>query len=148
MGGYFLDHGQGEIADLGIAKMRLIVPEEETGGGFSVAEFHGQEGAWTVPHIHERMEESFYVLDGSFVFTLDTREVTAKQGDFVMVPRGTPHLIRAGAGGGALLAIFTPAGLERMFLELGRLPAASITDPAVRADISKRHDSVPVPAKS
>ena len=144
MDGYFLDHGQGEIADLGVVRMRLIVPGEETGGAFAVAEFRGQEGTWTVPHIHERMEESFYVLEGTFVFTLGEREVGAKQGDFVMVPRGTPHLMRAGPGGGALLTIFTPAGLERMFMELGRLPKASITDTAARAEISKRHDSVPV----
>ena len=144
MDGYFLDHRQGEIADLGVVRMRLIVPGEETGGAFAVAEFRGQEGTWTVPHIHERMEESFYVLEGTFVFTLGEREVGAKQGDFVMVPRGTPHLMRAGPGGGALLTIFTPAGLERMFMELGRLPKASITDTAARAEISKRHDSVPV----
>ncbi len=144
MGGYFLDHGQGEIADLGVVKMRLIVPEDDTGGAFALAEFRGQEGAWTVPHIHERMEESFYVLEGTFDFILGEREVRAKQGDFVMVPRGTPHLMRAGAGGGALLTLFTPAGLERMFMELGRLPSASITDPAVRAEIARHHDSVPV----
>ena len=49
-----------------------------------------------------------------------------------MVPRGTPHVMRAGPGGGALLTLFTPAGLEKMFIELGRLPATSITDPKER----------------
>jgi len=31
-----------------------------------------------------------------------------------------------------------------IFMELGRLPATSITDPKVRAEIAKRHDSVAV----
>jgi hypothetical protein len=31
-----------------------------------------------------------------------------------------------------------------MFLELGGLPAETITDPKVRAEIAHRYDSVPV----
>ena len=38
-----------------------------------------------------------------------------------------------------------PAKLEKMFMELGWLTATSITDPKARAEIAKRHDSVPVP---
>jgi hypothetical protein len=84
------------------------------------------------------------VLEGSFDFTLGDHEVEAKPGAFVLVPRGMPHIMRAQPGGGALLVLWTPGGLEEMFLELGRLPAASITNPAVRAEIAKRHDSLPV----
>jgi mannose-6-phosphate isomerase-like protein (cupin superfamily) len=109
-----------------------------------VAEFRGSEGRWTIPHVHMGMEESFYVLEGAFTFTCGDRQIDAKQGAFVMVPRGTSHVISAGKGGGALLTLFTPAGLEEMFLELGRLPAESITNPNVRAEIAQRHDSVPV----
>jgi hypothetical protein len=36
-----------------------------------------------------------------------------------------------------------PGGLEEMFFELADLPPGAITDPAVRAAISARHDSVP-----
>lgn len=146
MEGYFLDHDQGEVADLGAISMRLIVAKAQTNGALAVAEFRGPEGPWTVPHVHRRMEESFYVLDGTFTFRCGERDVEVKQGAFVMVPRGTPHLVSGGSGGGALLTMFAPGGLEEMFLELGRLPADSITDPQVRAEIAKRHDSVPVQA--
>ena len=103
MDGYFLEQTHGEVANLGVASMRLLVSKAQTSGALAVAEFRGAEGPWTVPHI-----------------------------------------LRAGPGGGALLVLWTPGGLEQMFLELGRLPAASITDPAVRAEIAKRHDAVPV----
>ncbi len=119
MDGYFVDRVDGAVANLGIVRMRLVISQEDTEGTFAVAEFRGGEGFWTVPHVHERMEESFYVLEGGFVFTVGGREVEAKKGGFLMVPRGTPHLIRAEPGGGALLALFTPAGLEKMFMELG-----------------------------
>lgn len=144
MDGYFLDGGSGQIADLGVIRMRLLVAAKDTNGALGVAEFRGDEGVWTVPHIHRRMEESFYVLDGTFDFTVGAREVEAGAGAFLVVPRGTPHVIRCGAGGGTLLTLFTPGGLEEMFLELGRLPAGSITDPDIRAAIASRHDSVPV----
>jgi len=144
MQGYFRDQAQGEIANLGVVSMRLIVSKAETKGAFAVAEFRGSEGRWTIPHIHTGMEESFYVLEGTFTFTCGDRQIDAKQGAFVMVPRGTSHVMSAGKGGGALLTLFTPAGLEEMFLELGRLPAESITNPKVRAEIAQRHDSVPV----
>lgn len=144
MGGHYVAGAEGEVADLGVARMRLVLREEDTNGLLSVAEFRGSDGPWTVPHVHEHMEESFYVLEGNFSFTVAGRQIDAAQGDFVMVPRGTPHVIHAGSGGGALLALFTPGGLERMFLELGGLPADSITDPKVRAEISSRHDSKPV----
>jgi hypothetical protein len=37
-----------------------------------------------------------------------------------------------------------PGGLEEMFFELGTLPANAIRDPAARAAISARYDSIPV----
>lgn len=143
MEGYFLDQAEGEVVDLGIVSMRLVVSSAETKGAFAVAEFRGQEGRWTVPHIHERMEESFYVLQGEFDFTCGDRHLEAKEGSFVLVPRGTAHVMSARPGGGALLALFAPGGLEEMFMELGRLPADSITNPEVRAEIASRYDSLP-----
>lgn len=144
MDGYFLDQAEGEVADLGIVRMRLVVSSAETNGAFAVTEFRGSEGRWTVPHIHERMEEAFYVLEGSFDFTCGDRDIEAGEGSFILVPRGTVHVMSARPVGGALLAIFAPGGLEEMFMELGRLPADSITNPKVRAEIASRYDSLPV----
>ena len=59
------------------------------------------------------------------------------------MPRGTRHGITAGAEGGRFLTLMVPGGLEEMFFELADLPPDSITDPAARAAISARHDSIP-----
>jgi hypothetical protein len=45
--------------------------------------------------------------------------------------------------GGRCLVLMVPGGLEEMFFELADLPPGALTDPAVRAAISARHDSVP-----
>jgi quercetin dioxygenase-like cupin family protein len=140
------DRATGPVADLGVVRMRLVVAEAETNGAFAVGEFRGGSGLWTVPHVHRAMEESFYVLEGTFTFTCGEREIEAGPGAFVLVRRGTAHVMRAHERGGALLTTFVPGGLEEMFLELSRLGPDAITDPAVRARVAQRFDSVPVGA--
>jgi quercetin dioxygenase-like cupin family protein len=135
--------GEGRTVDLGIIEMRVLAAGEATGRSFTLAEYTGGEGPWTVPHLHRGMEESFYVLDGEFTFAVGDQTISAGAGSYILVPRGTRHVISAEAGGGRLLTLMVPGGLEEMFFELGDLPPDSITDPAVRAAISARHDSVP-----
>ena len=92
--------GEGQTVDLGIIQMRVLAAgDATTGRAFTLAEFTGGEGPWTVPHIHHAMEESFYVLDGQYVFTVGEEEIPAGPGSYVLVPRGTRHTITAGAGG-------------------------------------------------
>ena len=136
--------GEGEVADLGIVRMRVLAAgEPTTNRSFSLLEFSGDRGPWTVPHIHQGMEESFYVLDGEFTFAVGEQRITTEPGSYVLVPRGTPHMMAAGAGGGRLLCFMVPGGLEEMFFELAQLPPDSITDSAARAAISSQYDSVP-----
>ena len=132
-----------DTLDLGIVTVRLLATAEQTNGAFAVGEFSGGEGPWTVPHVHQHTEESFYVLDGAFTFTLDAEEVQAGPGSFVVVPRGTRHELRAAPGGGRLLTLWVPGGTEAMFVELSRMPPGSLRDPEVRKAISARFDSVP-----
>lgn len=140
---HVVEASRGDTFDLGIATLRLLVATDQTNGTFALGEFAGAEGSWTVPHVHEKTEESFYVLDGHFTFTLGEDDVEAVPGSFILVPRNTKHVMRAGPGGGRFLTLWTPGGLEAMFVELSRMPADSLRDPEVRKAISARFDSVP-----
>ena len=135
--------GEGKTVDLGVVQMRVLAAGEATSQAFTLAEFTGGPGPWTVPHIHHGMEESFFVLDGEFTFAVGDQQVAAGPGSYVLVPRGTRHAITAGTGGGRFLTLMVPGGLEEMFFELAGLPPDSITDPAARDAISARHDSIP-----
>jgi len=136
--------GEGRTVDLGVIQMRVLAAgEATTGGAFTLAEFTGGAGAWTVPHLHRGVQESFFVLDGEFTFAVGEQQIAAGPGSYILVPRGTRHTITAGAGGGRFLTLMVPGGLEEMFFELAGLPPDGITDPAVRAAISARHDSIP-----
>jgi quercetin dioxygenase-like cupin family protein len=137
--------GEGRSVDLGVVGMRVLAGGDVTGKAFTLAEFSGTgSGAWTVPHLHREMEESFFVLDGSFTFTVGGRAIEATSGAYILVPRGTAHTITAAEGGGRFLTLMVPGGLEEMFFELGLLPPNAIRDPAARAAIPARYDSIPI----
>jgi hypothetical protein len=138
--------GQGRTVDLGVVQMRVLANgAAANGGAFALTEFSGTgEGAWTVPHLHRGFEESFFILDGLFTFTVGEEAIEASAGMYLLVPRGTAHTISAAAGGGRFLTLMVPGGLEEMFFELGRLPPNAIRDPSARAAISSRYDSIPV----
>jgi mannose-6-phosphate isomerase-like protein (cupin superfamily) len=143
--GHVVAPGDGRIVDLGVARMRVLAAGQDvTRGAFTLTEFTGGRGPWTVPHLHRGMEESFFVLDGEFTLTVGDKEVTAGPDSFVVVPRDTRHVFAATTDLARCLVLMVPGGLEEMFYELGSLGADSLRDPAVRAAISARYDSVPV----
>lgn len=69
----------------------LAQQQATTDGAFTLAEFTGGQGSWTVPHIHREMEESFFVLAGEFTFAVGEQEIAAGPGAYILVPRGTRH---------------------------------------------------------
>jgi mannose-6-phosphate isomerase-like protein (cupin superfamily) len=130
---------------MGAVQMRVLAAgEPTTDRAFTLTEFSGTEGAWTVAHVHRDTQESFFVLDGEFTFTVGEERVEAGPGTYLLVPRATPHMIHAGTGGGRLLTLMVPGGLEDMFFALSELPPGGITDPAARTAISSGFDSIPV----
>jgi quercetin dioxygenase-like cupin family protein len=83
-------------------------------------------------HLHSREDESFFVLDGSFVFDCGDTSWEGGQGAFVSLPAGTPHRYKAGEQGGSLLMLFTPSGMEGYFRDWAELVRAhKMTDAAM-----------------
>jgi len=42
-------------------------------------------------HHHEREDELFYVVKGSFTMRLKEEDVEVNEGEFIIIPRGTEH---------------------------------------------------------
>ena len=42
-------------------------------------------------HIHEKSDELFYVIEGTFEIELDNDIVTMEQGDVIIIPKGLRH---------------------------------------------------------
>jgi quercetin dioxygenase-like cupin family protein len=102
---------------------------DDTHGALTVAELTAGPELGPPPHIHRNNDESFYIIEGTFDFSLAGRPFTARAGAFVHLPKGVVHTHRAGGGAPArALVIQTPAGVERFIEEAGK-PA---TDTSVR----------------
>jgi quercetin dioxygenase-like cupin family protein len=131
------------VYPLGVVDMRLLAASAETGGEFALGEFSGARGSWTIPHVHRQSLEAFYVLDGRFTFTVGSEDRLVEAGGLLLVPRNTRHVLRAEQDGGRLLVLWTPGGLEQMFVELSRLAPDALRDPATRKAVAERFDSIP-----
>jgi len=42
-------------------------------------------------HIHEKSDELFYVIEGTFDMELDKEIITVEQGDIIIIPKGVRH---------------------------------------------------------
>jgi mannose-6-phosphate isomerase-like protein (cupin superfamily) len=66
------------------------------------------------PHAHVTEDDSFYMLEGELVFTVDGEEVTAGPGTFVLVPPGVPHGFANHTDEQArFVNVHAPAGFDR-----------------------------------
>jgi quercetin dioxygenase-like cupin family protein len=128
-GGVHLDRGEGNSYWLLTDLHTFKVVGEETNGAFTVAELTAGPELGPPPHIHRNNDESFYILEGTFEFSLAGQPFTADAGAFVHLPKGVVHTHRAGGGKPArALVIQSPAGVERFIAEAGK----RATDPSVR----------------
>lgn len=83
---------------------------------------------WTPPqggpplHVHLTDAETFYVLEGTFMFELDGVAHIAETGATVQIPAGVPHLYQnVGDTPGRTVLIVEPAGLDDFFIEFAVL---------------------------
>ncbi|GAA4298914.1 cupin domain-containing protein [Actinokineospora soli] len=104
---------------------RIRLAGADTGGRLAVVELLLDPGALGAsPHVHHGHEEDFVVLEGEITFDVGHTEVVGAGGS-VAVPRGTAHGFRnATARKARCLMVFTPAGYEDYFREIGRLVAS------------------------
>lgn len=110
---------------------RFLATGEETNGRYALLEAIVPPGGGPPPHKHSREEEGFYVLEGEITFEVDGQVTKAGPGMFANMPIGAVHSFRNESGAPARMLISViPAGLERMFFEIGRpVPDGALTAP-------------------
>jgi mannose-6-phosphate isomerase-like protein (cupin superfamily) len=119
---------------------RFLATGEDTNGKCALIEALVGLGGGPPPHVHSREDEGFYILDGEIVFTINGERVVATAGMFANMPVGTPHSFKnEGNKPAKMLVSVVPAGLEKMFMEIGVPLADGATTalPPAREDIEK-----------
>jgi len=93
------------------------------------------------PHTHRNEDEAFYVLEGELDILVGLKKMRVTAGTFIFVPRGVVHAFdNAGTAPAKLLLIFSPAGFEGFFEELGEvMPTFEEFDMGVFTTISEKY---------
>jgi mannose-6-phosphate isomerase-like protein (cupin superfamily) len=90
--------------------------------GASVTEWVAAPGFDTGLHVHERLEETWYVLGGELEFHLGDEIVNAAAGACVFVPPRIPHAFANRSQASArFLLMMSPSTHDRYFVELAEI---------------------------
>ena len=118
---------------------RFMATGDDTDGRYAMFEACVPPGGGPPPHIHSREEESFYVLEGEITFQVGDQRIVAKAGTFANMPVGCLHSFRNDTDKTARMIVsVAPAGLEKMFLEVGQPVAfGQQAPPPSKAEIDK-----------
>jgi mannose-6-phosphate isomerase-like protein (cupin superfamily) len=111
--------GEGKVLDVLGEILTIKASGKDTGGALAVIEEVSPPSGGPPLHLHHKEDEAFYVMEGEYEIQCGDDKIIASPGTFVFAPRKVPHMFRnVGAGQGKILAIVTPAGIEKFFEEL------------------------------
>jgi quercetin dioxygenase-like cupin family protein len=140
---YGLEPGEGRRLWVVGDTMTFKATAETTGGSVMAVEVLAAPGGGPPPHVHEREDELWYVLDGEFEITLGDAVIRATAGAFAFAPRGTLHCFRNALDvPSRVLVMFTPGGFEGFFFEAGLPVVDGETAPPLGvAEIERSRDA-------
>ena len=134
--------GEGERHAMGSSSVTIKVGAADTAGTFYCGEAELQPGFLGPPvHVHERLHDVFFVIEGTLTVHLDGEDHEASAGTFICVPPGVMHTFSNRAPVPVRLLNFTtPGGWEVYMRELGAAYADGDLRPQQIGAIASRHD--------
>ena len=133
--------GEGEQIG-GPTTVTIKATGEETGDSFYLGEGVVEPGfPGPPPHIHERIHDMFYVLDGTLTMRLGDQTTELPAGSFVCVPPGVVHTFsNPSVSPVRFLNFNTPAGWENYMRDLGAALAKGTPSQEEIGQIASRYD--------
>jgi mannose-6-phosphate isomerase-like protein (cupin superfamily) len=98
--GYALKDGEGIRIDFRGTKILVKVSGEKSERLYTLLEMTHPPNVGPALHVHPKAPEAYYVLEGEYSVRYGDEAVLAKAGDFVFIPKGTPHNYQSGQKGG------------------------------------------------
>ena len=137
-----LEPGRGRSVSLRGTTVRFTV-ESTQANGASCTEWEAAPGFDTGLHVHERLEETWYILEGELEFRLGEATFSATPGATVFVPPRVAHAFANRTESAAkFLLIMSPPGHDRYFDELAEILAGDGPPDADKiADLRRRYDT-------
>jgi mannose-6-phosphate isomerase-like protein (cupin superfamily) len=101
----------------------------ETDGRFCLLEFVQPPGEWTPLHVHNRSDQTHYVLEGELALYLPGESVVVGPGECSYGPMNVPHTENVTSDDPArVLVLNSPAGFDEFVAAAGQ-PATELTLP-------------------
>ena len=117
----------------------VVASADDTDGQCTIQDQLMPEGSGAPPHLHERYEEGFYLIDGDIRFQVGEDIVTAGPGSFVWIPRGTPHAFRVLSKTARALNFYTPGGFdEQTSMLFPKAPGRVMPEPSASGSVRAR----------
>ena len=106
----------------------VLATADTTGGALTVIDQVMPRRSGPPPHIHERLHEYFYLLDGEIRFQLGTELTTATTGSMLSIPPNTVHAFAVASETARVLNLYTPGGFSEQISYMGT-PATELRLP-------------------
>jgi quercetin dioxygenase-like cupin family protein len=110
----------------------VVLSADTTSGQFTMMDQTMPRGSGAPPHIHERYDEGFFIIDGAIEYTVgdggDQQTTLAEPGAAVWIPRGTRHTFTVKTDTSGALNFYTPGGFDES-ISLLATPASARTLP-------------------
>jgi quercetin dioxygenase-like cupin family protein len=96
---------------------------------------------WSLPaHLHADAAETIHIVEGEFEMTIDGAGARIGAGETVHIPAGVVHSGRsAGGTPGRRVLLFSPAGMEGFFLDVGTTSPDAEHDQGATLGAAIRH---------
>ncbi len=112
---FVLAAGEGERGMAGEQLYTLMGLDTCSDGVFVSLMTEGPIGPAIPKHLHEKVAETFFCLDGAMEMFAGDQFVTLEPGDFLYIPPCTPHSFRLLKNGTRFIGFLTPGYFEQFF---------------------------------
>jgi quercetin dioxygenase-like cupin family protein len=110
---------QQRIAWIGGSVHRVLLDGTATDDRLAMLRSSMRGGAASPVHVHDREDETVYVMDGEATFWAGHRRWDLTAGDTAFLPRGVPHTYLITSDTADLITVCNPAGIEEFFRAAG-----------------------------
>jgi len=112
----------------------VVLSARDTAGQFTMMDQLMPRGSGPPPHIHERYDEGFFIIEGEVEYVVgvghERRTILAKNGASVWIPRGTMHAFEVKSETARALNFYTPGGFDESISYLAAPAGAKTLPPA------------------
>ena len=124
--------------------IKVLVGGEQTGNAYSIFELSVPPNVGPGLHIDTAWDEWWFIIEGTFAFTLNGEKKELGAGSFAYGPKGIPHSFKnAGDTAGKLVMVTQPSGLEKFFRQVHQVSANGSPDKETFVTIMKAHQIQP-----